>query len=569
MNRKILPLVTPGLLLFVLTLASLSWAKTYVISEDMASSLDVAILCQISVPSGITSLSVKSVRFPEKVNPASIQKITDVKFFPSPRPTETRESTDHWGNRIITESWFNPPSYISTIAQYRINLVRYLGQFQGNFPYPLKSIPGEVGVYLRPTDSIQSDHSIILRTAQRLLNGKTNQIQAVTQVLNFVVDHINYKVDPLEHDALSTLRSGTGNCQNYAHLSAALLRAGGIPARIITGITADKGWQAKTGTTSWSVKLGQGRHAWLEVYYPHFGWVGYDPQQTLNFISTRHIAIEAGPDTYAASNDGAIVWTSAGDIRPSVQEKIRIDFVSDKESFAAIRERPSPRNNLFSTPLSKAALEEKPAPERHKKPPVSHYTLEEVRHFSIYARRMLGNLDFPQEINIFARGYHEKKGTQSLRRSFVSETAEYVTSRRRFAQKIRIPFPVRLYDISCALHKFGGERGFIWLNVLKDDQDKPGLMVARSSRTHISRIGFFNGYRWIPFSFTDDILLPGNHWISLEYSGDAIFNWFYLPGNPYGGAEDTRSSLRSMDGWDTLHNYDFNFRVRGYELRDK
>ena len=36
------------------------------------------------------------------------------------------------------------------------------------------------------------------------------------------------------------------NCQNYAHLATAILRNGGIPVRIVTGITAKKGWQAKT-----------------------------------------------------------------------------------------------------------------------------------------------------------------------------------------------------------------------------------------------------------------------------------------------------------------------------------
>ncbi len=84
---------------------------------------------------------------------------------------------------------------------------------------------------------------------------------------------------------------------------------------------------------------------------------------------------------------------------------------------------------------------------------------------------------------------------------------------------------------------------------------------------HISRIGFFNGYQWIPFSFTDKILLPGSYWISLEYSGDAIFNWFYLLGNPYEGPDDTRSCSMEKNTWNTLQNYDFNFRVRGYELR--
>jgi len=102
--------------------------------------------------------------------------------------------------------------------------------------------------------------------------------------------------------------------------------------------------------------------------------------------------------------------------------------------------------------------------------------------------------------------------------------------------------------------------------VRKDEQNKPGPILAVSSKISISKIQFFNGYRWIPFSFANEILLAGSYWISLDYTGDAIFNWFYLLGNPYGGPDDTRSSLRAENRWNTLQNYDFNFMVRGYEL---
>lgn len=561
-------LLATGLIISILILAPVSWAKTYLIDENMSSSLYVNVNYRISVPSGIKKLSVNSVRLPNKSNPASIQRITYFKLIPGVPPTSTKESTDQWGNHVIVQSWSNPPSSLSAVARYRLTLNRYLKRFQGEFPYPIKSVPDNVRIYLQPTDLIQSNNNKFFLLSKKLLAGTRNQVQAVALVLNFVVDHIKYRVNPPKYDALYTLENGLGNCQNYAHLAAAILRNGGIPVRIVTGITAKKGWKAKTGTTLWNLALGEGRHAWFEVYYPNFGWVGYDPQQTLNFVSTRHIAIEVAPDTYSASKDGAVVWTSSGNIKPLVEENIKIDFEKDKEVFSTVGEQHSPRNNLFSSPImTTAALKPGPLIERPEKPTKPAYSLEEVKKFSVYSKRVFGNLDFPQLINIFARDSHDEKGKKTLRRSFVSETAEYVTSKKRFAQKIEIPYPLKLYDLSLAMHKFGGQRGFIWLTVMKDEQGKPGQTIAQSNRIHISRIGFFNGYRWIPFSFIDEILLPGSYWISLEYSGDAIFNWFYLLGNPYEGPDDTKSCLRQENIWDTLQNYDFNFRVRGYELR--
>jgi len=559
--------MTIGFTVCMLLVAPQLWAKTYLIAENMSSSLNVTVAYKISIPSGITKLSINSVRFPHKSNPASMQKIIDSQFIPSVRPTNTHELTDQWGNNIIVRSWSQPPSYLSAIAKYRITLDRYLKKFQGEFPYPITSLPEKNKMYLQPSDLIQSNSNKIQLLAEKLLKEVKYQVQAVSLVLNFVVDHISYRVNPSKYDALYTLKNGIGNCQNYAHLSAALLRSGGIPVRIVTGITAKKGWEARTGTSSWNIKLGQGRHAWLEVYYPNFGWVGYDPQQTLNFVSTRHIAIEVGPDAYDASTDGAIVWTSSGNMQPSVEENIAIKFERDKETFSTIGEQPSPRNNLFSSPFRTAALKPTSLRERPKKPTMPHYTLEEIKQFSVYSKRVFGNLTFPHLIDIFSRSYHDEKGAKTLRRSFVSETAEYVTSHLKYSQKIEIPYPLKLYDISLALHKFGGQKGFLWLTVMKDEHNKPVKRIAKSNMIHISRIGFFNGYQWIPFSFTDNILLPGSYWISLEYSVDAIFNWFYLLGNPYKGPDDTRSCPREKNTWDTLQNYDFNFRVRGYELR--
>ena len=568
MNRKYLNyLMTIGIIVYILIIAPQSWAKTYLIAENMSSSLDLTVVYKINIPSGITKLSIKSVQFPNKKNPASMQKIIDSQFIPSTRPTSTKELTDQWGNHIIVRSWARPPSYLSAIAKYKITLDRYLKQFQGEFPYPIKSLPEKNKIYLQSSDLIQSNSNKIRLLAKKLLTGVKNQVQAVSLVLNFVVDHMSYRVNPSKYDALYTLENAVGNCQNYAHLSAAILRSGGIPVRIITGITAKKGWEARTETSSWNIKLGQGRHAWLEVYYPNFGWVGYDPQQTLNFVSTRHIAIEVGPDTYDASKDGAIVWTSSGNIQPSVEEKITIKFERDRETFSTIGEQPSPRNNLFSSPFRIAALKPAPLLEKPEKPTMPRYTLEEIKQFSMYSKRSFGNLTFPRLINIFARGYYDEKGAKTLRRSFVSETAEYITSNRKYTQRVEIPYPLKLYDISLALHKFGGQKGFLWLTVMKDEHNKPGKKIAKSNMIHISRIGFFNGYQWIPFSFTDKILLPGSYWISLEYSGDAIFNWFYLLGNPYEVPDDTRSCSKEKNTWNTLQNYDFNFRVRGYELR--
>jgi hypothetical protein len=62
------------------------------------------------------------------------------------------------------------------------------------------------------------------------------------------------------------------------------------------------------------------------------------------------------------------------------------------------------------------------------------------------------------------------------------------------------------------------------------------------------------------------VLNKGRYWIVFRYSGEAILTWFYTPGKPYGGPDDTRSTLKGYL-WEDILNYDFVFKVTGQKIR--
>lgn len=64
-----------------------------------------------------------------------------------------------------------------------------------------------------------------------------------------------------------------GYCQQFAGAMALLLRMGGIPARVATGFTTGT---YDTSKKQWVV-TDLDAHAWVEAWFPHYGWVRFDP----------------------------------------------------------------------------------------------------------------------------------------------------------------------------------------------------------------------------------------------------------------------------------------------------
>jgi transglutaminase-like putative cysteine protease len=71
-----------------------------------------------------------------------------------------------------------------------------------------------------------------------------------------------------------------GYCDYYASAMAVILRAVGIPARVVTGYTPGDRLSSTTpgGPISNTYRvLEQNSHAWVEVYFPIYGWIQFEP----------------------------------------------------------------------------------------------------------------------------------------------------------------------------------------------------------------------------------------------------------------------------------------------------
>lgn len=80
-------------------------------------------------------------------------------------------------------------------------------------------------------------------------------------------------LDPLDRFLFKTRR---GFCEHYAASFSALMRAAGIPARVVVGYQGGE-WQQPANDAGFLQLSNSDAHAWSEVWLPGRGWVGVDP----------------------------------------------------------------------------------------------------------------------------------------------------------------------------------------------------------------------------------------------------------------------------------------------------
>lgn len=616
--------------------ADLAGAKTLILEGKLDGSVAMRQVIEFSVDKGTVSSFSFRFALPATFSSRTVsQSIEGFEVNITPRPASSIIETDQFGNRFQRVTWEHVSQNILVKLDYTAGIRAVLTDLQSSATFPLGNQASDQIAYLKPSSMVQSNAPEISVLARQLTKDSRNQYEAVMAVTNWVADNVKYTFNPPRYDALHTLSTKSGNCQNLAHLSIALLRNVGIPARIVGGITLKDSWKVPIDARNSIVQsMGQGGHAWLEVWFPDLGWLPYDPQQSKQFTSTRHIKQSHGID----SKDINDTWRGAPYL-PAYSEMIEGRFTTDATNLKMKRLDSLPRPYLLSNlitaaggvaivaPLPSPSLPSRPGvvqtqPGKPKTPSVESgdsptgipvgtgdvvsavdkvptkpitppattppsgspkpdkpalqvsppqpqvavtpvvVTGKSRKKPSPGTRLTFGNMEFPALVNLYS-----VKGNTGTR-IFERETSEYVTSKYIYAQAFQVTDLMTLDRISLAMRKFGGD-GSVYIDVVKDRLGKPDIMHGvRSNLVDLEKIPRNRpGYYWVDFSFPLDgnrpqQLDPGKYWIVFRASGEAIINWFFTPGKPYSGGDDTRSTAKGFQ-WEDILNYDFVFKVNG------
>jgi len=583
-----------------LLVARVAGAETLYVDGRMTGRVTLEIAERYEPAAGTAWLRLRSFRTPSFTSPTWKQTVVSDDVTYGARPTDTNVAPDGAGNQRLTESWDRPPATVELVRRLVVDIDAGLNPVASQAAFPPVSAPPDTARYLAATRFVQKDDPRIQGEARRLTTGAVSQHQAVTAILNFVTDRLTWKLEPPGHDAITGLTGGIVNCQGYAHLSLALLRAVGIPARVAVGITLSKGWQVPTEGGALVMKSGTGRHAWIEVFYPDVGWIPFDPQATHLFVSLYHIRQAVGADV-----DEAATIISGSPALPGIHETIRGDGTGEAFTLRTVSRAAAPRNYVVATrvrdvtppapappvvtppvvtppppPVVAAPPTPAPAPPVVTPPvvtpppppvvaaPPTPAPAPPLRRQDFTRPVDFGNLEFPASLRIFGapRPSTTAGGVEALR-TFVVETADYATGPDELAQAFVLEQPLLLTDVALALQKFGGRSGDLWLELRTDQGRTPGARLADSRPLGIAGLIDRGGYRWVVFRFAPEqggmILPAGRYWAVLRSSGDGIFNWYFSLGNAYGAPDDSRAGARGAGTWPAILNYRFNFRVTG------
>jgi protein-glutamine gamma-glutamyltransferase len=95
-----------------------------------------------------------------------------------------------------------------------------------------------------------------------------------------------------------TLESKRGYCQQFAGAMAVMLRLLGVPARVAAGFTSGDYDAEKR---EWTV-TDHNAHTWVEVFFPGFGWLPFDPTPGRGQLGASYSAVSPSFDIRDASS---------------------------------------------------------------------------------------------------------------------------------------------------------------------------------------------------------------------------------------------------------------------------
>ena len=148
--------------------------------------------------------------------------------------------------------------------------------------------------YVSPSPHVEWDETVA-EIGRSIVEESEDAVAATNALMAAAASQLTYESGSTEVGipVVDLLERGRGVCQDYSHLSLAVFRSAGIPARYVSGYLYAV--DISSGTDPDEDEIQVATHAWIEVLIPGFGWWGLDPTNRL-VAGERHVKIGHGRD---------------------------------------------------------------------------------------------------------------------------------------------------------------------------------------------------------------------------------------------------------------------------------
>jgi transglutaminase-like putative cysteine protease len=205
----------------------------------------------------------------------------------TPAPVWTYQ--DYWGTTVSSFDIQEPHEELTVVAHASVET--------GPPPAPARPLPwaelreqaqgGALLEFLAATPRTTVDSGLAAAAVQRVAGA--DPLEAAAEIAGWLRDRVAYVpgATEVQTSAQEAWDQGQGVCQDIAHLTVALLREAGLPARYVSGYlhfdpAAEPG-HAVAGQS----------HAWIEFWAGE--WVPCDPTN-LAPVGERHVVVARGRD---------------------------------------------------------------------------------------------------------------------------------------------------------------------------------------------------------------------------------------------------------------------------------
>lgn len=203
--------------------------------------------------------------------------------------------TDNWGTRVDNFDVPQPHTELVVTASARVETTAPALPISGPLAGTADMGYIEEGwLFLQPTRHTHWSEAIAL-AAKGAMGFSTDVVEIANSIQGVVRSQIEYRTGAtaVGIDPGQVWSDRVGVCQDFAHLTIAMLRSIGIAARYVSGY-----FYASDPTdvvTSETDEIVVATHAWVEVAVPGWGWWAVDPTNA-SPVGERHVKIGHGRD---------------------------------------------------------------------------------------------------------------------------------------------------------------------------------------------------------------------------------------------------------------------------------